>query len=109
MMDFVDGYYYNSELIYDGEDRLQAQRKAFSTIIPLIINNELSERQSICFRYKYISGKSQSEIAEILHLSQPTVSRHISSAKDIINSSLKYCAVALKSGLDEYDKFNNFC
>lgn len=104
MIDFVEGYYYNNEFISDGEDRLQAQRKAFSTIIPLIVKNELSERQSVCFRYKYLSGMSQREIASLLHLSQPTVSRHINSAKDIINSSLKYCVIALKDGLDEYDR-----
>lgn len=109
MIDFVDKYYYNSEFGNDGDDRLQAQRKAFASIIPLIINNELSERQSICFRYKYISGMSQREIANALKLSQPTVSRHINSAKDIINSSLKYCFLAVKSGLDEYDKINDMC
>lgn len=107
MLDLVDSFYYNTDTLNDGDDRLQAQRKAFSSIIPLIVQNELSERQSVCFRYKYLSGKSQREIARILNLSQPTVSRHINSAKDIINHSLQYCILALKSGLDEYDRIND--
>lgn len=107
-MDFVDKFYYgNSFLSDDSKDKTKAHQKAMASIIPLIINNELTEKQSLCFRYKYISGKNQKEIAEIMHLSQPTVSRHINTAKDVLNASLKYCYVALSKGLDEYDKMTN--
>ena len=68
------------------------------------MENELTERQSVCLRYKYISGKSQQEIAKTLKLSQPTVSRHISAAKDIVNNNLKYCYAALSAALNEYDR-----
>lgn len=109
MIDFVDKYYYGTGYWNSTKDRETAHQKAFSTIIPLIIDNELTEKQSVCFRYKYISGKSQQEIADLLHLSQPTVSRHINSAKDIINSSLKYCFLALSKGFDEYERLNDLC
>lgn len=108
MIDFVDTFYYDKTPRYDeGYDKERAKQKAFSLVLPLIMENELTQRQNICLRYKYINNKSQSEIAEILKLSQPTVSRHISTAKDIVNSNLKYCYLALSKGLDEYDKLSN--
>lgn len=108
MIDFVDTFYYDKTPHYDeGYDKERAKQKAFSLVLPLIMENELTQRQNICLRYKYINNKSQSEIAEILKLSQPTVSRHISTAKDIVNSNLKYCYLALSKGLDEYDKLSN--
>lgn len=104
MIDFMDDYYYHDVSMIDGYDREKARQKAFSIILPMIINNELTEKQSVCIRYKYIMGKNQAEIAEILNLSQPTVSRHINAGKDIVNNSLKYCYLALNSAIDEYDK-----
>lgn len=53
---------------------------------------------------KYINGKTQKEIANLMKLSQPTVSRHINAAKEILNNSLKYCYIALEKGIDEYEK-----
>lgn len=110
MIDFIDGYYYNNAYDNDeGFDREKAKRTAFSAVLPLIMENELSQKQSICLKYRYINNKSQSEIAEMLKLSQPTVSRHINSAKEIVNSNLKYCYIALLKGFEEYDRLNNLC
>lgn len=107
-MDFVDKFYYGIDgWSDDSADRAKAHQSAISKIIPIIIENELTERQSLCFRYKYLSGKNQQEIASLLHLSQPTVSRHINAAKDIINDALKYCYVAVSKGLDEYEKLSD--
>lgn len=104
MIDFVDNYYYSDASMAESYDRERAKQKAFSVIVPMIMNNELTEKQSVCLRYKYLMGKNQAEIAEILNLSQPTVSRHISTGKDIMNNSLKYCYLALSSAIDEYEK-----
>ena len=71
------------------------------------MNNELTQKQSVCLRYKYINNKNQAEIAEILQLSQPTVSRHISTAKEIMNNSLQYCYIALTKAIDEYERLSN--
>lgn len=107
MIDFVEDFYCDTTTNNtDGYDKERARRKAFSTVVPLILKNELTQRQNICLRYKYLNGKSQSEIAELLKLSQPTVSRHISTAKDIVNNNLKYCYIALIKGIDEYEKLN---
>lgn len=110
MIDFVDKFYYDTPIkSSEGYDKERARQKAFQAIIPLILSNELTEKQSVCIRYRYLSGMNQQEIAEKLRLSQPTVSRHITTGKDVINTSLKYCYIALNKALDEYDRLNNMC
>ena len=105
MKDFVEEYYFQPNFDdTDGYDKERAQRKAFSVILPIIMKQELTERQNICLRYHYVMGKSQQEIADILKLSQPTVSRHINAAKNIVNNKLCYCYAALHTALDEYDR-----
>ena len=103
--DFIDNYYFGRDI--NGEtDYDRARNKAFSIILPVIIETELTERQAVCLKYKYIMQKSQLEIAELMHLSQPTVSRHISVAKDIVNNKLRYCYAAVTAALMEYDRVN---
>ena len=108
-VDFIDGYYYGQCTNNDGYDRERAKQTAFSAVLPLIIENELTQKQSIFLKFRYINKKSQAEIAEMLKLSQPTVSRHIKAAKEIVNSNLKYCYIALLKGFDEYDRLNDLC
>lgn len=107
MIDFLDEIYYDKSLDNDGYERERATTKALAEITPVIMENELTQRQNICLRYKYINNKSQTEIAEMLKLSQPTVSRHINTAKDIVNNHLKYCCIALSNGMNEYDRLCN--
>ena len=105
MKDFVNEYYSMPQYdALEGFDRERAQKKAFSLVLPFILEKELTEKQNLCFRYKYVMGKTQQEIAELLNLSQPTVSRHISAAKSIVNKELKYCYAALSAALNEYDR-----
>lgn len=104
IVDFVSNYYYNIGDKYSDEDKSRAKQKAVGTVLPLIMENELTKKQSVCLRYKYINGKTQKEIANLMKLSQPTVSRHINAAKEILNNSLKYCYIALEKGIDEYEK-----
>ncbi len=102
-MDFIDelynGFSYEKT---EGYDREKARQRALKKVLPYIMKNELTERQRICLQYKYAAKMSQGEIAERLHLSQPTVSRHINTAKDIVNGELKYCYFAVSSALDSY-------
>ena len=106
MIDFTEDYFYSSYSHLDGYDREKAKQKALQTVVPSIMDNELTQKQNICLRYKYINNKNQAEIAEILKLSQPTVSRHINAAKDIMNNSLKYCYIALSKAIDEYERLS---
>ena len=107
MIDFIDNYYTKSYFDSDSLDKERAKKKAFSTIMPIIMQEELTPMQSLCFRYKYENNKTQTEIASLLKLSQPTVSRHISTAKDKMNNQLGYCYIALSKAIDEYDRPSN--
>lgn len=109
MIDFMDSFYTADYSKIDGYDKEKAKQKALQTIMPLIMDNELTEKQSICLRYKYQNDKSQAEIASLLKLSQPTVSRHISTAKDTMNNSLKYCYIAVSAAIDEYERLSERC
>lgn len=107
MVDFIDNFYFNKASVIDeGYDIQTAKDKAVSVVLPLIIKNELTQKQGLCLKYYYVNNKSQREIADILKLSQPTVSRHISTAKNIVNSNLKYCYIALSKGMQEYDRLS---
>lgn len=102
--DFVEEIYSDGFLDSSaGYDRERAKRAAIKKVLGLIIDRELTERQKVCLKYRYISNKSQSEIADLLKLSQPTVSRHINTAKNIVNNSLQYCAYTAASALDFYE------
>lgn len=107
MIDIIDDYYYGSKTNMDGYDKGCAKKAGVGEILPLIMDNELTPRQSLCLKYKYIYGKSQAEIAQLLNISQPTVSRHINTAKDIVNSSLTYCLFAMDKSIDEYERLQN--
>ena len=104
-MDYLDKYYAGiSDERSAGYDRDEALRKGIGKVLPLMLENELTTRQEMCLRYKYVYGKTQNEIGELLKLSQPTVSRYIARAKEKINGKLRYCWAAASSALDEYDK-----
>ena len=104
-VDFIEDIYCESFLDNtNGFDRERAKRFALKKVLPLIIDRELTERQRVCLNYKYVSNKSQQEIAQLLKLSQPTVSRHINAAKEIVNNKLQYCVYSLLAALESYDE-----
>ena len=95
MIDLIDSYYMGDtgkELDIDSQ---KISRSAISSVLPLIFKNDLTERQRLCLKMKYAENLNQTEIAAKLKLSQPTVCRHISTAKSIVNNRLSYCLVAL--------------
>lgn len=88
----------------DSADEQRILSKALSSVLPLIIEKELTQKQSLCLRLFYIHGKSQTEIARQLRLSQPTVSRHIASAKAVVNKILGYCLYSVKKANEQWLK-----
>lgn len=103
MIDFVEEYMTDANKTEDdGIDEQRILIKSISKVLPLIMKNELTERQSLCLRMFYIFGKSQVEIAKELKLSQPTVSRHIKSAKDILNRFLSYSFYSVKQANEQW-------
>ena len=104
-MNLLDLYYSpvgSNEL--ESNDFSVAKRCAFAVVLPEIMDNELTEIQAKCLKMKYIKKMTQTEIAEALGISQPTVSRHISAAAKTVNTVLRYCYIALTKALFEYDK-----
>ncbi len=107
MINFVEEYMSGGKQINeDGFDEQKITLKAVSNVLPIIIKNELTPRQSLCLRMFYIHGKSQIEIARELKLSQPTVSRHIKTARDITNKYLNYCTYSVKKANELWLKIN---
>lgn len=102
MIDFISNCferaYKNDE--DDGFDEQKVMIDSMKKVLPLILKNELTERQSLCMRLFYVHGKSQREIARQLGVSQPTVCRHIVTGKAVTNKILKYCTIAVTNAND---------
>lgn len=71
-------------------------------VLPKIVKNELTQKQRLCFEMFYIDKKNQKEIASILRLSQPTVSRHIKSAEVIIEKIGSYCIFSISKTNEQW-------
>jgi RNA polymerase sigma factor (sigma-70 family) len=105
MINFVEEYMSDaSKVEEDGFDEQKILLKSISKVLPLIIKNELTPRQSLCLRLFYVHHKSQVEIARELKLSQPTVSRHINTARDITNKFLNYCFYSVNNANEQWLK-----
>lgn len=87
MIDFVECVYDNKNIESDNNKI----RAAFMKVLPLIIKNELTEKQRRSFEEKHLNNRTETEIAKLLNLTQPTISWHITSAKQKINNYLLYC------------------
>lgn len=108
MISFIDEYMTDKNRFDDdGYDEQKILLKSISKVLPLIIKNELTPKQSLCLRLFYIHNKSQVEIARELKLSQPTVSRHIKTAKDITNKYLNYCYYSVSKANEQWLKTDN--
>ncbi|MCM1286311.1 MAG: hypothetical protein NC213_08775 [Acetobacter sp.] len=106
MVDLIDAYI-STDGGFDALDSFDEQKimlSAMKTVFPIIIEKELTSKQNICLKLYCIHHKSQKEIAEQLKLSQPTVCRHIQTAKEIINKYLNYCYFAVKKSNEQWLK-----
>lgn len=105
MISFIDEYMTDKNRYEeDGFDEQKILLKSISAVLPMIIKNELTPKQSLCLRLFYIHRKSQVEIARELKLSQPTVSRHIKTARDITNKHLGYCYYSVSKANEQWLK-----
>lgn len=76
-------------------DSLVISKNALKSVLPQILMNELTPRQRKCLTMRFSQLMTQEQIAEELKLSQPTVSRHLKKAVDIVANRLNYCMSAL--------------
>lgn len=106
MLDIIDTYISNTGTIeeLDSFDEQKILLKALQAVFPLIIEKELTQKQCLCLKMYCVEHMSQRRIAEVMKLSQPTVSRHISTAKKIINRYLNYCYYSLKKSNEQWIK-----
>ena len=107
MIDFVEYCYYkNHQTNDDNYDKEKAMQKALEVVLPMVMDNYLTPKERICIKYKYELNKTQCEIAEMLRISQPTVSRCINNAKDKLNDILKYTFCGVTVALNEYENIS---
>lgn len=74
----------NSDIIayslYQHGSGNRPERERMKKILTRAIRHELTERQRDCIMMYYLEGLKMKDIAEALHLSKSTVTRHIQSA-----------------------------
>ena len=107
MIDLIDSYYAGDMNPSTDIDSQIISKSAISSVLPLILKNDLTERQRLCLKMKYAENLNQTEIAAKLKLSQPTVCRHIATAKSIVNNRLSYCLVVLNRANNMWINWEN--
>ncbi|WP_405341962.1 RNA polymerase sigma factor [Ruminococcus sp.] len=74
----------NSDIIafslYHQGSSNRMERERMKTILTRAIRRELTDRQRDCITMYYLEGMKMKDIADALHLSRSTVTRHIQSA-----------------------------
>ena len=107
MIDLIDTYYSGNDHSSGDLDSQKVSRSAISSVLPLILKNDLTKRQRDCLKMRYVDELNQAEIAKRLNLSQPTVCRHIAIAKNIVNNRLSYCLVVLNRANNMWINWEN--
>ena len=87
-----------------GYDEQVIMRNSLFAVVPKIAKNELTQMQRICFEMFYFEKKNQKQIAAVLHISQPSVCRHLKSAKMIIEKIGGYCILSIKKTNEQWEK-----
>lgn len=83
----------------------RATRSALKAVLPQVIRRELTPQQRRCLELRFGKMMSQQEIARELHVSQPTVSRHLKTALGTLSNRLYYCKSALSRANDSWIKY----
>ena len=106
MIDIIDTYISSTGGIdeLDSFDEQKILLKSLQSVFSVIIEKELTQKQCLCLKMYCVDHISQRKIAEVLKISQPTVSRHVSVAKSIINKYLNYCYYCVKKSNEQWLK-----
>ena len=85
----------NSDLIafslYQQGSSNRMERERMKAILTRAIRRELTDRQRDCITMYYLEGMKMKDIADALHLSRSTVTRHIQSATRKLRRVASYC------------------
>lgn len=78
--------------------------KIINKNLEFVIDTKLTEKQALCYRL-HKQGMNQSQIAEKLKLSQPTVGRHILAANKQLNSYIKFAYLVAINVVEATEKY----
>lgn len=63
-------------------------------LLPIVIERELTGSQQLCMQLHYLEHRNQTEIARLLGITQPTVSRKLKTARKKVEKYLDYSLMA---------------
>lgn len=72
------------------DDTQDTEYRRILQVLPHIIAGELTQRQQECVRLYYFEGMKMYEIADLLGIQTPAVSRHLKKARRRIEQILQY-------------------
>lgn len=93
--------YVAQQLAVGGTNRRQV--RTLEKVLHLVIDNELTPRQSEIARLYYFEERNCAEIARMLGVSAPTISRTLHRAECRIRQHTKYCLMFLRILTEEDD------
>lgn len=97
----------NEPFVFNGFDNVTNDNsviwEACKKELPNIMKNELTDKQRLCVMGIFYEGLNQVQVAEKLHLSQPTVSRHLERAMTILRNRLTYAMSVAKTVAAYYE------
>lgn len=85
-----------------GYDEQVIMRNSLFAVVPKMLKRAYSE-QRICFEMFYFEKKNKTDCRSS-HISQPSVCRHLKSAKMIIEKIGGYCILSIKKTNEQWEK-----
>lgn len=89
------------------ENNNTAYVKAMASTLKVLMPNVLTQKQRIVFERIVLYEWTQKAVAELLHISQPTVSRHYKSALAQMKTALEYAACGIKEYIKQNERGEN--
>lgn len=73
-------------------------------VLSIIMKNYLTDRQRIVIDQILICNKTQEDVADLLHISQSTVSRHLNSGIITIKHYMDFLNMVISSKENDYER-----
>ncbi len=73
-----------------GADDDGGEHEKMLRVLRRVMEGELTERQRDCVRLRYFEDKSVREVAEVIGITAPTVSKHLKKARARLHKVMEY-------------------